>query len=291
AFLRVGSDARTLGIGNTGIAWPGGPASRLNNPALVAWEESAAASLGMVSLSMDRSLNSVHAVLPLKPMGALGISWTGAGVGGIPETTSWGETTGRDMAYAENSFSFGFGVKPGKAVALGISLAINSAAFQQVTDGGGDIKANSASFGAGLSLHPMDDWWGGLSLTNLMGTYEWDSGDLWGQDGEARVENSTPSLFGVGLAHTLLDKHLLLCADYQASSEKAWDLRLGAEYSNHQGENGDWAARAGYDSGNFSLGGGYGWQLRKVHIGLDYAVVIHQDDPSEIHAFNFNFGF
>lgn len=291
AFLRLGTDARSLGLGNTGLALPGGPASRLHNPALVAWEERPAAALGMLSLSMDRSLNSVHAVLPLKPMGALGLSWTGAGVDGIPETSSWGEPTGRSMEYAENSFSFGFGVKPGKAVAIGLSLAIQSAAFRQVTEGDGDLKANSASFGAGISVHPHPDWWVGLGLTNLMGTYEWDSSDLWGQDGEAGVEDSTPSLLGLGVAHTLLADRLLLAMEYEASSEQAWDLRFGAEYKGVPGERGQWAARAGYDDGDINLGGGFHWQLTRVRVGLDYAVILPEYDPEEVHAFTFNFGF
>lgn len=291
AFLRLGTDARSMALGNTGLALPGGPASRLHNPALVAWEENTAASLGMMSLSMDRSLNSLHAVLPLKPMGALGISWTGAGVDDIPETTSWGEPTGHAMSYGENAFSFGFGVKPGKAVAIGLSLSIQSAAFRQVTEGGGDIKANSAAFGAGISVTPRKDWWIGLGLANLMGTYEWDSSDLWSQEGEAGVEDSTPGLFGLGVAHTLLDNRLTLCADYEASSEKAWDIRFGAEYRGPATEAGQWAARGGFDDGDVSLGGGFGWQMRKVRLGLDYAVVLPEYDPEEIHAFTFNFGF
>ncbi len=291
AFLRVGVDARSMAMGNTGFAWAGSAAGRLLNPALLARQDQLQFSLGMMALSQDRSLNAIHAVLPLRPMGALGVSWVGAGVDGIKETTTWGEYTGRDLEYAENAFSFGFGLKPAEAFTIGLALDVNSAAFRKVTEGGDEVKANNATFSIGASIKPRENWFVGLSARGLLGTYEWDSTPLWGNDGESSASDTIPTLMGIGVATRQLDDRLLLLCDYEVSSEDAWDLRLGAEYTGPVQENGDWAVRGGWDDGSLSFGLGLGWLLKGKRLGLDYAVVMHEYDPDELHSFNFNFGF
>ncbi len=291
SFLRVGIDARSMAMGNTGFAWAGSAAGRLLNPALLARQDQLQFSLGMMSLSQDRSLNAVHAVLPLRPMGALGLSWVGAGVDGIRETTSWGEYTGRSLEYKENAFSFGFGLKPAEAFTLGIALDVNSAAFQKVNEAGEEIKANNATFSIGASIHPLQNWYVGLSARGLLGTYEWDSTPLWEEDGESGAEDTIPSLLGIGVATRQLDDRLLLLVDYEVSSEDAWDLRLGAEYTGPVQEDGDWALRAGWDDGSLGFGLGLGWLFKGKRIGLDYAVTMHEYDPDDLHSFNFHFGF
>ena len=90
--FRIETSGPSMAMGNTGFAWAGSAAGRLLNPALLARQDQLQFSLGMMALSQDRSLNAIHAVLPLRPMGALGVSWVGAGVDGIKETTTWGES-------------------------------------------------------------------------------------------------------------------------------------------------------------------------------------------------------
>jgi hypothetical protein len=289
AYRRVGHSAALMAMGNAGVAFPFGPESRQHNPALVAWNERSV-SADFMKLSLDRDLAGVHVSLPLKPMGAIGLSWSRAAVSGIPETTTWGELTGHDMSWSENLFSFGVALQPSRYFALGFGLSINTATFADL-GGADDMKETAAGFDIGLSVHPMETLWLGASIRNLAASYSWDSTGIWETSGEATVEDDFPTVLNLGTGLLLLDQRLLLVVDYEASDEDAWDLRTGVEWRGPRNEMGHYELRAGYDDGSFSTGLGFTWPFVSVVSTLDYAVVFHENDPDALHAFTWSFRF
>jgi len=291
AFRRVGHSARLMGLGNCALAYPAGAESRQYNPALITWLGRRNLSLGMLKLSLDRQLGGVHFVLPIKPMGAVGLSWTRAAVTGIPETTTWGETTGRDLEYGENLFSFGVALQPASFLSFGLSMGVNTARFSGLDEGTNELKENAAGFDLGLAVRPHDDLWLGASLRNLAASYQWDSTPVWGTSGESAADDALPSLYGLGAGLQLYDERLLLLADYEVSALEAWKLRAGAEFRSPAGEMGRWAFRSGYDDGSLCFGVGFAWPFTLMEAGMDYAVVFHEHDPSEIHSFTWTFVF
>jgi hypothetical protein len=289
AYRRIGHSAALMALGNAGAAYPFGPQSRQHNPALIAWNEREIA-IDFVKLSLDRDFAGLHLSLPLKPMGAIGMSWSRAAVTGIPETTTWGEYTGRDLSWSENLFSFGVALQPSRYFALGFGLGINHATFADLGEAS-DMSETAAGFDVGLSIHPKETIWIGASLRNLAASYSWDSSGLWESRGEALVEDDYPKMLNLGTAVELLDRRLLVLVDYEASSEGAWDLRTGAEWRGPRDEMGHYELRAGYDDGSITAGLGFTWPFVSVVSSLDYAVIFHENDPDPLHAFTWSFRF
>ena len=135
----------------------------------------------------------------------------------------------------------------------------------------------------------MSGW--GLRCETLAPTMSGIAAAFGGTDGESRVEDDLPTTFAAGVGVSLLQKNLNLLMDYEASSEDAWDLRLGSEYILRDVGKAEVAFRAGYNDGSFTAGTGFTWPLNRVLVGLDYAVVLHENDPSEVHVVSWSFLF
>lgn len=283
AFRRVGQNAALMGMGNVGAAYPMAAASRLANPALIGWWKTRQASLDYHKLSMDRELGALHLLWPLRPMGAFGMSFVRSGVTGIPETTTWGEYTGRSLDHGESAFSFGVALNPSRFIALGLNMSIYTSRFEQLEETS-EFKENSAAFDLGISVHPRQNLWLGFSLQNLGGSYAWDSSDVWGQGDATSTADDLPMLATLGAAGEWIDNRLLVAVDYEASGIGAWDLRLGTEWRSAPGEMGSWALRAGWDDGSPTAGLGFSWPFQRFEAGLDYAVTLHENDPDELHS-------
>jgi hypothetical protein len=291
AAFRLGQGAALMGLGGAGVAVPLGPESRLLNPALTPWSSRRQLSVDWYNLSLGRSLGGIHATLPLQPIGALGVSWTRAAVDGVPEVTTWGEPTGRELEWGENQFSFGLGLRPSRFVSLGLNIGIYTAAATGLDEGASELKESTAAFDFGLCVHPGRALWLGLSLRNLVGSYAWDSSPIWGNSGEAQVDADLPTLLTLGSGVELWGERLLLLADYEASDLDAWQLRSGLELRSDPREMGRWALRGGFNHGGWALGMGFYWPFPSFEAGMDYAVTFHEHDPVEIHAFSWTFTF
>jgi hypothetical protein len=291
AFRRLGHSAALMGLGNAGAAFPSGAESRLVNPALIGWWKTRQVDLDWHRLSMDRELGGLHLLWPLRPMGAFGLSFQRAGVTGIPETTTWGEPTGRDMEAADNLFSFGVALTPSRFMALGMNMNILTSSFSGMDEGATELKETTASFDLGLSVHPRPNVWTGLSLQNLGGSLAWDSSPLWGSGGGSSAEDALPMVFTVGAGAEFFQDRLLVVADYEASDLEAWELRAGLEVRSDAQEMGRWALRAGWDDGSPALGVGFAWPFSRMEAGVDYAVTFHENDPDEIHVVTWKVAF
>jgi hypothetical protein len=283
AFRRVGQSAALMGMGNAGGAWPMGAGSRLVNPALIGWWQSRQVSFDHHNLSLDRELNTLHLLWPMRPMGAFGVSFTRAAVDNIPETTTWGEYTGRNLNHGENAFSFGFSLNPARFLAIGMNMNIYTSNFEGVEETS-EFKENTAGFDLGFSLHPKENLWFGASLQNLGASYAWDSGEVWGSGNGSSVNDDFPTLATLSAAGEFVDSRLLVAIDYETSNQEAWDLRLGVEWRSDRNELGNWALRAGWDDGSPTAGVGFAWPFARIEAGLDYAITLHENDPNELHS-------
>jgi hypothetical protein len=288
---RAGNSAALMALGNAGAAFPMSAQSRLVNPALIGWWKTRQAGLDWHKLSLDRDLMGVHLLWPLRPMGAFGLSYLHGGVTGIPETTTWGEPTGRDLEAADDLFSFGVALNPSRFLALGMNMSILSSRFSGLDEGATELKETTAAFDLGLSVHPRPNLWAGLSVQNLGGSFAWDSGPLWGSGGGGSSDDAIPVLLTLGLGGEFVQDRLLLVADYEASDVDAWDLRAGAEWRSEPDQLGNWALRAGWDDGSPAFGLGFGWPFASFEAGMDYAVTFHENDPSEIHTVTWRVAF
>jgi hypothetical protein len=291
AFRRIGHSARLMGMGNCALAFPAGAESRQYNPASIAWFDKKIVSLDMLKLSLDRKVSAIHGLVPLKPIGAIGMSWTGSGVSGIPETTTYGEYTGNKMEYTENLFSMGVAIKPSKYFSIGLGVGVNAAKFNNLDADVNSVNSTSAGFDLGVVIHPHQNAWIGLSLRNLAASYDWDSSPIWDRNGEGAVVDEMPTMFGFGTGMVFLDGKLLALLEYESSSVDAWDIRTGVEYRGQMTGPNDWALRAGWDDGSLTFGGGFIWKLKSLNNRIDYAVIFHENDPEEIHSFTWTFEF
>lgn len=291
AMRRVGHNAALMALGNAGAAFPMSAESRLVNPALIGWWKTRQAGLDWQKLSLDRDLMGLHLLWPLRPMGAFGLSYLRAGVSGIPETTTWGEPTGRQMESAEDLFAFGVALTPSRFLALGFNMNVMGSRFSGLDEGATELKETTAAFDMGVSLHPRPNLWAGLSVQNLGGSFTWDSGPLWGSGGGGTSDDAIPVLLTLGLGGEFIQDRLLLVMDYEASDVGAWDLRAGTEWRSAPGEMGRWALRAGWDDGSPAFGLGYAWPFATIEAGMDYAVTFHENDPSEIHTVSWRVAF
>jgi hypothetical protein len=280
-----------MAMGNAGAAFPLSAESRLVNPALIGWWKTRQAALDWHRLSLDRELLGLHLLWPLRPMGAFGLSYQRAGVTGIPETTTWGEPTGRQMESTDDLFAFGVALNPTRFLALGVNMSVMGSRLSGLDEGVTELKETTAAFDMGLSVHPRENLWAGLSVQNLGGSFAWDSSPLWGSAGGGSAKDAIPVLLTLGLGGQFVQDRLLLAADYEASNEGAWDLRAGVEWRSAPGEMGTWALRAGWDDGSPACGLGFAWPFARFEAGFDYAVTFHENDPDEIHTVTWRVAF
>jgi long-subunit fatty acid transport protein len=155
SYLRMGLGARSLAMGNTGIASPVNAYSAFYNPAVFGFIDQKLVGLSHSFLSMDRRYNFISFSMKVPPAAGFSISWMESGFGNVRSYDSIGRDTG-EINHSANAVYFSVGRKILDNLSVGLSLKI---LFEYINDGTDefDYKSNGVGFDFGVLYKIRDD--------------------------------------------------------------------------------------------------------------------------------------
>jgi len=214
AFVRQGFGARGIGMGNAMVADVYGQASPFYNAALSPFVERQNVQASQGLLSLDRTLQFVQFAAPLRPKAGVAVGIVNAGVSGIDGRDNSGYHT-REYSTTEFASFLNFGAKVGSKAALGLGLRFYRSDLAE------DIKPEiSIGLNIGLAIMVNDDLSIAFAVDDLLARYTWDSSGLYGDDG-AQTSDQFPIRLRLGVGKRLMQKRLLLLAEYESQFESA----------------------------------------------------------------------
>lgn len=302
AFSRMGFGARGMGMGNSISAVKQGNLSTYYNPALAAFQEGSLFQTSYSFLSLDRSLNFLSfgkkfefgkKEMPdgtIKPRSTAGISIgiINSGVSQIDGRDNQGNQTG-DLSTSQNQFYLALANKFSEKLSIGIAFKFYYYKLYE------DITSTSLGFDIGALYSVSDALSLSFVLTDINSKYEWDTGDIYGSDGNI-TKVKFPLLKKIGAAYNFKEQGLIASLEFESSNGGTNILRGGGEYNIYD----NLYLRAGFDKFNLSnsdfpvrpsFGFSYFYDSSSFRLGVDYAFVVEPYSSSDQHIVGVNFNF
>jgi hypothetical protein len=237
SFQRMGFGPRGMAMGNAMTSATGDGVYGYYNPALTA-QRSDRRQLDISSAIMqfDRNLNMLNAHFNLPPSAGIGLYLIHAGVRNIDGRTSSGYHT---QMLSTNEFQIGtqFGMRFSDRVWSGVGLKFNMARFHEELN-------SSTAFGAdiGVLIRLTDNITAAVTAQDLLATYQWHAGNLYGDDFNITTEHTFPVRLKAGLSYIPIDPLLISSEfEYRINHEpeprlniNSTFLRLGVRYFIHE---------------------------------------------------------
>ena len=271
AFMRIPVNARANGMGSAFTAVVQDPSAGWWNPAgLTAVPQIQL--IGMYSMiSMDRMHNfaGIASPLPWTNSGSIGFSWLQFGVSDIDGRDFRGQPTNKfndnEMAF---NLSYAYQIRPFiNAGITGKYLYHNLA----------DHSANGYGLDFGIIGNLKQQYFYGLTLQNLVGSYKWNT--------DSNLKEDLPIVIrtGIGFRHHSLPL-TIACDAVKIENDDQFRFYAGGEY---------WlftdifAIRAGYAFDQFNAGVSFGWQISKMDFQIDYAYIGDALEEGATNQFSF----
>ncbi len=294
AFGRMGFGARGMGMGNAMSAVLDGNIASYYNPALSPFQSGNSFQTSYSFLSLDRSLNFLSFTKNFefgkkkdesgneKPRSVAGLSigLINAGVGDIQERDNQGNVTG-DISTSENLAFLGLSTRFSEKVSIGLTIKFFYYKLYE------DITSTGLGLDIGAIYLLNDNITFSLLLSDLNSKYEWDSNELYGQNGTSS-EEKFPVRKTFGVSYKFNDPNLIVSAEIENSNAETTFVRFGAEYNIYPGL----FIRGGLDRWNLSnsdfparpsAGFSYFYTVDSFKLGVDYAFVIEPYSSSDQH--------
>lgn len=299
AFSRMGFGARGMGMGNAMSAVTEGNLVSYYNPALTVFQERNSFQTSYSFLSLDRSLNFLNFTRKfdfysskdsVKPRSTAGFSigLINSGVTNIDGRDADGVQTG-NLQTSENQFFLGLANKFSDKVAVGIAFKLYYyKLYEQIT-------ANAFGIDFGMIYKINEHFNLALMFSDLNSKYKWDTSPIYGTDGTTS-ENKFPLTKKIGLSYSNKESKILISAEFESSNGGTNIIRAGAEYNIID----RLYFRAGFDQFNLtnkdwpvkpSAGFSYFKQFGNIVAGVDYAFMIEQNSPSDMHIVGLSINF
>ena len=293
AFSRTGFAARGMGMGNAMSAVTNGNVVAYYHPALGVFQENNSFQTSYSFLSLDRSLNFLSFTKRFEfedttRAAGFSVGVINAGVDNIEERDNQGIKSGT-ISTSENLIFAGLSNKFSEKFALGVGMRFYYYSLYE------DISSTGIGFDIGAIYSFSDNLKVAAKFSDINSQYEWDTTDLYGQEGKNTTENF-PLLKTIGISYRLLQKKLQLAVEFESSNAETNYLRFGGEFNLYEGL----FVRAGMDRLNLSnfdmpvrpsAGFSYFYKLDWVDLGFDYAYVFEPYAPSDKHILGLNFNF
>jgi len=280
AFARMGSGARGMGMGNAMTAVITGEIQSYYNPALAAFSDQRTAGATFGFLSLDRHLNFLNYIQPIRPTGGISFGLINAGVSNIDGRDADGEKTG-DLSTSENQVFLAFSNRLDQRVAIGVAVKLHHSKLYD------QVSSTTVGFDLGLCILVADDISLGGAVQDLGSKYKWDTQAIYDQNGKS-TEDKFPNLRRIGIAYRLPANLGVVSAEFENSSLRTNVIRIGAEYTPLE----NIAFRGGLDRldfGDAAIGAKptFGFTVRNSFIdwtaSLSYAYVFESFAPRGMH--------
>lgn len=283
---RMGFSARGLATANALSAVAQGDGISYYNPALVAFQAHAAATVSAGFLPFDRTLNHISYVQHLKPSGGFSIALINAGVANIQGRDPEGQPT-ETYKTSENEFLFSFGMKPHEDFSVGVSAKILYFSLFR------DVKSTTVGLDLGVLYIPSEEWCVAVVLGDINSKYKWDTSQLYGRDGTTTIDRfPLRRKIAASYAPDFLNGHIAAELEWVGSVLLS---RVGAEISMHE----NFALSAGLDQVDFkrrinpkpSLGFCLKTTWDSWKPSLNYGYVLEPYSGGGIHLVSLTIGF
>jgi hypothetical protein len=282
-FLRMGLGARSISMGNTGVAHPTNAYSSFYNPASFGSIEDITVGLSYSFLSLDRRFEYISYSMKVPPGAGFSISWIKTGVEDLKSYNSIGEETG-DINQTANAVYFSFGRQFSEKLSVGVSLKI---LFEFINDGTDefDYSSNGVGFDIGILYKITDDLMLGGLVKDISSKFKASTDKLFERGGTTIDEFPVTGKIG---AFYQTPVHWLRAAyDFEWSNKGLKKHHFGLEAIH--GKN--LAVRIGLNGDNLVFGGGLDFMLFNTTSFLDYAFVPSIIDEGSSHIFSWQIMF
>ncbi len=281
AFLRMGLGAKTLAMGNAGLAQQADGYSFFYNPASMAFLPEKTFSLSYSFLSLDRNFNFIGYAMPVAPAGGFSISWIRAGVDHINSTNSIGEITG-EIGHSINAAFFNFARRFGEKVAVGVSIKYMWESFDFGSD---KYNSNGVGFDFGMQYKWNDKVLLAAAVRDVGSKLKARTDKLFEHGGT--TVDPFPRLYSAGFRYQLPWPWLSLVYDAQWSDKNDFKNHFGLQIAHRK----LLALRLGLNNTNFTFGAGMGFKLWRFPSQLDYAFVPSRYGEGSSHVFSWQIHF
>lgn len=306
APFRVGHSAYAMSLGNAMTA-SGNPAMSYFNPALAASAQSKQIEVSTALMSFDRTLSGLTFTTNLPPAAGLTIGLVHSGVSDFDGRTLSGYPTERFGIYEAQIFTH-FGIRVGEKTQLGVGIKFSMADYGNNVD-----PATSVSLDLGMRRQVADNVAWGITAQDLIGSYTWNTQELWGTVGSNQQIDKFPTRLKTGLEYTIdpinvvaygeLERRVLFASYDEVSlstslgepfvvretvdiSNKEDVFRFGAEWFAHERVR----VRAGWQSDDrWATGFSLIIPLDRYIPVIDYTVASEPGRVSILHQFAFRF--
>ena len=283
SFLRMGLGARSLALGNTGVAAPVNAYSAFYNPAALAEMDGRLFGSSYSFLSLDRSFSFVSLSIKIPPQAGASVGWIRTSVGDLKSYNSSGLQTG-DINQSANAIYFSFGRPILYNLHIGVSIKI---LFESINDGTDafDYSSNGVGFDFGLLYRYTENLSFGYLIRDINSKLKANTDKLFEFGGTTIDE--FPLIHKLGVYY-LTDFHGIR-AIYEFERSDKGDTRHHVGFETVHGEN--LALRLGFNDGQVVFGGGIDFTVLNTVSYLDYAFLPSVVDEGSSHVFSWQFVF
>jgi hypothetical protein len=312
AYTKIGSNPRTIGIGNAYVAGGAEGIYTIYNPAMAPLISSKQIDLTGAAMSFDRRFAGLTAALPLPPNAGLSLNLLYAGVYNFDGRTQSGYHTNSFNTH-DLQMTASFGILVSEKTSVGTSLKFQTARYNENVN---------APIGFGIDLGIIyrysENLRFGAAVQDLLTNYVWDTQEVYGTIGSNQRTEKMPIRLKTGATYTMLEGNLNLYTEFEhriTSAEQlnriaqtndgrifvrkttentrstAQFLRLGTSYEIHERA----VVRAGWQSGDldyidigqqFSTGFTIRLPFDLYQPEIDYAVLREPNGVSWMHMFS-----
>jgi len=278
AYQRIGVGARSLAMGNTGVATAADGFCVYYNAARLPFLESRRLATSYAFMTLDRQYHYVGLALPLQPAAGMSVAWLHAGVRDIQGRTSTGMP---DDVYqtGEDALIMSFANRFHPRLAAGVSLKILRHSLPE-------LSGKGIGFDVGLLFRLFDFLTIGLQLKDISASYTWNTQELFSETGGNYTERF-PQLLKMGFAFTHPGQ-MVITGDLEISDKRDYRAYFGGEYSFSD----QFFVRLGLNHLSPTIGGGLSYGLfGKTNTRIDYCALFGHAGEGLTHIFGWEFGF
>ncbi len=277
AFLRFGMGARSVSMGNTGVAYSENGFAPFYQPAALPFLSQRHFSLSYYYLSLDRQLHFSGLSVPVKPSAGVAVSWLHGGVKQIQGRSLTGDPT-ETYETGEDVFILSFANAFHPQFSLGVNFKILRHQLLELT-------AQGLGFDVGLLFKPWSAITLGLQAKDMGAGYTWNTQKLFDEEGSNYTE-TFPRVYKFGIA--LQQHNFVFTGDVEYSSKQVLKTHFGGEY-NFQNLA---YLRLGFNDRFPTFGAGLAYGLiGQLDTRLDYGVIFNIAGEGETHIFAWEFQF
>ena len=282
-FLRTGLGARSLAMGNTGVAGPVSAYSNYYNPALLSQLTNRKVGLSYRFMSLDRRFGTISFSSRIPPGAGFAVNWVESGINNIKAYNSIGEETG-DIHNAQNAIYFSFGRNFGSKFAVGISAKYLLA---YINDGTDEFDWKGSGFGFDVGLHYLysENFAVGYQIRDINARYRANTTDIFEHGGT--TDDAFPIIQRIGVFYRSPLQWLRAAYEIEKSTKDDGQHHLGFEalYGSNL------AVRAGYNGKTVTFGAGMDFNFLGTVSFLDYVFLPSIIDEGSSHVFSWQIGF